>query len=165
MKRQIEEIKEIEEIQPSAKPKFFISPVIIMAACSGFIAIMLGFVVLPQKTMASWFHESGFYFIFFTFLIWVLSFRIGMADFESLLTNWRKHFVALCLALALTVSAFLCSTPRFRILADETNLLGMSWSMFEKHSFYNPTQVFYYFDGMCDVIAHEWDKRPNLYPF
>jgi len=157
--------EENDSIKSSVADGFGGFPILIMAACSGLIAILLGFIALPQKTMTDWFHRSGFYFIFFTVIIWVLSFRVEIADFKNLWANRRKHFFALCLALALTISAFLCSTPRFRILADETNLLGISWSMYEKHSFYNPTQVFYYFDGMCDVISYEWDKRPNLYPF
>ena len=41
---------------------------------------------------------------------------------------------------------FLASPLQFRILADETNLLGVANSMYQEHSFANRTSALYYFN-------------------
>lgn len=121
---------------------------------------------LPERTvMAEWFHASGFWFIFAAFLLWLSSWKWDTATSDRAKAFTHRHGVGAGLALLLTVSAFLSSPPDFRILADETNLLGTASAMYDRHSFYNPTQVLYYYEGIQNVISKEWDKRPLFFPF
>jgi hypothetical protein len=59
----------------------------------------------------------------------------------------------------------MASTPEYRILADETNLLGMASAMYDEHMTYNPTEVMYYFHGRRREINHVTDMRPAFFPF
>ena len=59
---------------------------------------------------------------------------------------------------------FLASPPEFRILADETNLLGIAASMYDEHEFYNTTSGLYYYHSFHE-LRHVWGIRPVFYPF
>ena len=120
---------------------------------------------LERARMAEWFHATGFWFIFAAFLVWLSTWSWDRIDRDRCRQALQRHGIPAGLALVLTVSAFLSSPPDFRILADETNLLGSAAAMYDRHSFYNPTQVLYYYEGIQNVISYEWDKRPLFFPF
>lgn len=78
---------------------------------------------------------------------------------------FRGHWPALVTALGLTVGAFLASPPRFRVLADETELLNIALSMYDAHAFYKPAELVVKFSGMQELVDFGFGKRPLAYPF
>jgi len=136
---------------------------VIFVLC-GVLALLLGFAV-PKKTITEWFHASGFYMIFASVVLWLTLLPRPTLSRSSVVTFLREHGAGAALALAFTTGAFLTCPPAFRILADETNLLGTAMDMYDSHSFRNPTEAIYYFEGVRDLLSSEWDKRPLFYPF
>jgi hypothetical protein len=57
---------------------------------------------------------------------------------------------------------FVVVEPRFRILADETNLLSTSYSLFLNQEFLNIKEKLFYY-GIEHVISSELPHRPALY--
>lgn len=144
------------------KGENWLMPGMFLISVGGAAALGFG---LERTRMAEWFHASGFWFIFGTFVLWLSSWKWDSVTGDRFRATFHRHGLAAGLALVLTVSAFLSSPPDFRILADETNLLGTASAMYDRHSFYNPTQVLYYYEGIQNVITYEWDKRPLFFPF
>ena len=140
-------------------------PVIVTLFLISPFTIFFG-ILLPDLTrIADWFHASGFFLIFVAFLLWLTSLPWEKLTRERVAAFAHRHAVAAGLALAIIISAFLTSPPQFRILADETNLMGMASAMYDEHSFYNPTQRTHFYLGMTNTISKEWDKRPLFFPF
>lgn len=130
----------------------------------GVAAVLLGFAV-PKKTITEWFHATGFYMIFASFVLWLTLLPRPTVTRQGALDFLREHGAGVGLALLFTVGAFLTCPPAYRILADETNLLGTASDMYDSHSFRNPTEAIYYFEGVRDLMSSEWDKRPLFFPF
>ena len=136
---------------------------------SGFVlscilAILFGFIIPSKMQMATWFHTTGYYFIFTGFLLWVLSLLPRRFDGSVWLRRLQKHGGVLLLALAVIGATWLVTPPRFRILADESNLASTSASMYRHKTFYNSTQGFVYYEKYHDK-QHVWDIRSLFYPF
>lgn len=128
------------------------------------LAIVLGFLPPDRSLPTKWFESTGFYFIFLSFLMWVVTLLPTPLSWPQTTRALRKNTIAFLLAALLTVIAFRACPPNFRILADETNMVGMSMAMYDHKSFYNPTQGRNYYDNYWE-ISHTWDKRPLFYPF
>ncbi|MBI5244315.1 MAG: hypothetical protein HY922_11665 [Elusimicrobia bacterium] len=77
---------------------------------------------------------------------------------------WSEHRLSLALALALSIGVFASVSPRFRVLSDETNLLGVSQSMVHWRTAFNPTIADRFYGDMF-VLNNELEKRPLLFPF
>lgn len=152
----------MRKLVPSAEAlEKWIPPVFVAI---GLGAAGLGF-ALPKARVAEWFHATGFYSIFASFVLWLTYLPFAKATRARAVELLREHWIAVSLAVATTAAAFLTSPPMFRILADETNLLGVAMDMYDEHSFRNPTEAIYYFGGVKQQLHFEWDKRPLLYPF
>ncbi len=134
-------------------------------AAAALAAFLLGFVVPGRKTMTAWFHMTGYYSVLLSFLLYLSVLPYHEWTRTKLRKGLRKHRLALILALLFTVGAFLTSPPLFRILADETNLMGVAMDMYDTHSFRNPTEVVNFYGGVQDTKAWAWGKRPLFYPF
>lgn len=52
----------------------------------------------------------------------------------------------------------------FRVLADETNMIGSSLSLFMQRLYRNVTEGYFYYDQFHPITT-VMDKRPGLYPF
>ncbi len=128
------------------------------------VAILLGFFLLSRETMASWFQAAGYYFIFATFIIWAASLWPEKLTFERSQEFIRGHWPALAVAFILTAAGILNSPPKFRILADETNLMGVALSMYRERSVGNTTEGYYYFESFEPKTTVQ-GKRPLLFPF
>lgn len=76
----------------------------------------------------------------------------------------RRQWVPLAMAGAMTAVAVTSVRPEFRVLSDETNLLGVSQSMVYHKTTYNSTQQKRYFETM-NPISFELEKRPLVFPF
>lgn len=75
-----------------------------------------------------------------------------------------NSFVIL-ISLAIVICATLLSPPEFRVLADETNLLGVSLEMHENLKTRLPLETLYFYHGMRNGISYKTEMRPPGYPF
>jgi hypothetical protein len=128
------------------------------------LSILLGFVIPPRAQMARWFHATGYYFIFGTFILWILSLLPERSNREKGFHCFKRHASALALAAVLVGAMCFATPPRFRILADETNMAGMAASMYRDKAFYNSIQGYVYYEKYHD-LQHVWDIRSLFYPF
>ncbi|MBF0544038.1 MAG: glycosyltransferase family 39 protein [Candidatus Riflebacteria bacterium] len=136
--------------------------IVLSILSTGFFGVYL----LTKPQMTTCFQKTAFYAIFIAFFTWLAVFPYSIPrTWNTLVDFFRRRGFPIGLALVLTIAAFLTSPVRFRILADETNLMGMAQAMYDFHEFYNPTQVLYYYEGITNVISSEYDKRPVVFPF
>lgn len=125
------------------------------------LTIVLGF-FLPDQWLTPAFHYSGYYFMLFAFVLW------GILVLDALKNNFlahiKRHAPALLFAIVLMTLIFHISPPKFKILADETNLVSVSMAMHQNKTASMPLQglavEYYPFDYDQSV-----DPRPLLYPF
>lgn len=76
----------------------------------------------------------------------------------------REHRLGL-LVTAVVSTIVLCSVaPSFRVLADESNLVGVSKNLFFRHTANFAVSGKWYFENYWDVSLAS-DRRPALYPF
>jgi len=69
------------------------------------------------------------------------------------------------LAALLILGMLLISPPQFRVLSDETNLLGISYSMVTECSIKNPLQGIFPPGQPDEILMSAWDIRPIGFPF
>ncbi|MBU1105957.1 MAG: glycosyltransferase family 39 protein [Candidatus Riflebacteria bacterium] len=130
-----------------------------------FLALYLGFWGLDTASMEKLYRSSTWYFILLAFLLWLQKLATLAPSREELCNISKRHWPAAATALALVGLAISASPPDFRILADETNLLGMSQALYEEHSCHNITQALIYYHGIRRTISSVVDTRPAVYPF
>jgi hypothetical protein len=125
---------------------------------------MMVLVSLTPQKLEEMVKTWGFHAVFVVFFLGLTALPWGRVRDQALAGSFR-HWPAVAAAIGLTVAIFLVSPPRFRIFADEINLLGTAGSMYDHHSCFNPTQLLSLFDGTQDLIDSEWDIRPTGFPF
>jgi len=128
------------------------------------LAILFGFIIPSKTQMTVWFHTTGYYFIFIGFLLWVTSLLPRRFHGDIWRRHLQKHGSVLLLALVIIGATWLVTPPRFRILADETNLASTAAAMYRHKTFYNSTQGVVYYEAYHDK-QHVWDIRALFYPF
>ncbi len=117
---------------------------------------------LPRPWLKPVFHYSGYYFILAAFLIWLfLAVRITHGRARAF---FKTHYSVLLLCVALMALAFHLSPPQFKILADETNLVGVSMAMHEDKTVSLPLQGLAIDYAGFNYVAGI-DQRPLGYPF
>lgn len=138
---------------------------IILTAITTIVALYVGFFAVCKGTMETVYIKWIYYVLSVNVLLAVFALiRTENKNFEWLKGYFKRHFVAVLVAAVLmTVSVFV-SKPDFKILADETNLLAMSESLYEERECKNYTSLLYYYFGFKDVISYVNDKRPALFP-
>ena len=119
---------------------------------------------IPQAQLSNLYHASGFYLLFASFVYWTYLSLPRQFNNTLLLLFIRQHGWVLLLFIVVVALMFLASPLQFRVLADETNLLGVANSMYQEHSFSNRTSALYYFNQQHKLDS-EWGIRPNLFPF
>jgi len=128
---------------------------------SALSAIGLGF-FLPNRLISLFFHYSGYYFIFFAFILW--GFLVIELIKNNLLRQIKEHSAAFLIAAGLMFLIFHMSPPKFKILADEINLISVSMAMHQNKTASMPLEglavEYYPFDYKQRI-----NPRPLLYPF
>jgi hypothetical protein len=124
-------------------------------------SIVIG--VLPPKELClTLFKHFSYYFLLVLFSLWAL--RLA----ECLSARWpgmlRRHWPALSLSMLLMIFVFLIAPPRFKVLADEANLIGVSLVMHLEKEAAVPVEGLFE-KGAEPQFAVQMDKRPVLYPF
>lgn len=119
--------------------------------------------LLPSRSQAtSLFESSAYFFILALFFLWLARvvhlYRAGAKE------RLRRHLPVLLLCILLTTLMFIGSPPRFKILADETNLLGVSMMMHHHRSSTLPLSGISAEYTNPDYATYT-DKRPLLFPF
>ncbi len=76
----------------------------------------------------------------------------------------RQHYPAIILAVFLTGLIFYNSPPRYKVLADETNLMGTSMLMHHSREAALPVECVYAKDDF-PIYSKSDSKRPFLFPF
>ena len=130
-----------------------------------FLALYFGFWGLETASMEKLYRSGTWFFILFAFLLWLQKLADLTPSREDLQAAVIRHWPAATLALTLVALTVLASPPDFRILADETNLLGMSQAFYEERSCHNPTQALNYYHGIKRTISSVVDTRPAVFPF
>jgi hypothetical protein len=127
------------------------------------IAIALSAGLLwPHEWLIRSFHHTGFYFILMAFFLWlVVLIRIF---YRQTVPFFKKHYKGLLVSFLLTGLIFAISPPQFKILADESNLIGASMSMYQNKTTSIPFQGFNLDYEEFKPISIV-NKRPILYPF
>jgi len=130
-------------------------------AASTAVALGAG-LCLPQDLIKACLRSSAFYLLFVLFLIWV--YLLVRVYGSNPAVRLRRHLPALLLAVVLTSLIFLISPPRFKILADETNLIGVSMMMHETRTAAIPLEGVYT-DYAAPKVTTADVKRPMLFSF
>ena len=119
---------------------------------------------IPSAKLSDLYHASGFYLLFISFSCWVyLSLPRRTSKTEIMLFIQQQGWAVLLFTLVVALM-FAVSPIQFRVLADETNLLGIANSMYQEHSFENRTSALFYFNQQHKIDS-EWGIRPNVFPF
>jgi hypothetical protein len=125
------------------------------------LAAAVGF--LPARAQClELFRNFSYFFLLLLFLAWLL--RLAGCLRGKMPRLVREHLPALVLALLLMVLIFLAAPPRFKVLTDETNLLGVSLSMHLDQTAAIPVGGFFY-DSVVPDFSYQVDKRPVFFPF
>jgi hypothetical protein len=131
--------------------------ILIIIICASILAGIL----IPKKSIYFLFENSGYYFILVSFLLWVVSLlNLYSSKLKSLTL---QHWPALLLCTTLMAFIFCMAPPKFKILNDETNLIGVSMSMYRSKKVSLPIQGFN-LDYKKPEYKNTLDKRPLLYP-
>jgi len=125
-----------------------------------FFALSIG-IFLPVKWIALLFHHTGYYFIFFAFVLWTL--LLAKVGYKKLWPVLYKNYIALILSIVFIILIFIISPPKFKILADEANLVGVSMSMHHDKTVSLPLQGLS-IDYEPSSYLYSTGKRPLLYP-
>ena len=136
-----------------------------LAALAGLSTAALFVFTLAADKMRPFFINFSYYIIWSLVLAWtwVLVRYLRKTGF-TLRGFLSKNKLGLALTLALTAVIFISVKPGWRVLSDDTNLLGTSRSLLFDHKPLNPTIGYYYY-GNFQIKNSELDKRPLIFPF
>ena len=118
--------------------------------------------LLPRQWLKPLFNHSAYYFVLTAFVIWgALAIRITNGRIKALL---REYYAGLLFCLGIMALVFYLSPPQFKILADETNLVGVSMAMHQNKTVSVPVE------GLAlDYTDYNYtgdiDQRPPGFPF
>jgi hypothetical protein len=139
--------------------------VVAIFCVGGALAGVAGFAVPRWLKVEATLTRSVYYIewlhVFLIANVMVLLARAHEADWAATL---RRAAPALGAGVALATVTFLATGPEFRVLADETNLLGSSLSLWLNGTYRNITEGYYYYDTF-HVQSSVLDGRPAVYPF
>lgn len=139
--------------------------IVALSCLSASAALYFGFAGLDKASMEALYNDYTWYFLVFATGLWMQVFLSSLPDAGTVKAFARRHCLPAVAAIVVTLLAVMASPPDFRILADETNLLGMSMAMYDHHACYNPTQVLNYYHGMQRIVSRVTDMRPAFFPF
>lgn len=140
--------------------------ILISGLISTAIALVLGFYAFEAAEISNFYRNFTFYFILVNFLLFSQQLATvankNKEKLKAFLKNSKSAFI-----LATIVTAIMAFSVKadFKILADETNLLGTAMAMYDEHQCYNPTQVLYHNHGIKRTLQTVIDMRPAFFPF
>jgi hypothetical protein len=131
------------------------------------VALGLLVVTLRKRSLMEPFFVHGTYFVLMTMVaFWASTYIVALKRISrDTLVAWLKdNWRGLVLAAAVSLVAILSIQPALRVLADETNLLGVS-----KNLYFNRTADFattgkWYYEAYWNLNVTT-DRRPALFPF
>ena len=127
------------------------------------IALLAGFV--PAITTTEFYYQNLAWFFMLVIALSAVASFSGMVR-QIIWPEWLSQNKAMLLgALLLVGCAALLSPPDFRILADETNLLGVSFEMHRGLKTRLPLEGLFYYHGMFEGLTSKTEMRPPGYPF
>lgn len=127
------------------------------------IAMLAGFV--PEIATVEYCYQNFAWFFMLVIALSVIASFSGMVR-QIVWSAWlARHKAVLFGALLLVGCAALLSPPDFRILADETNLLGVSFEMHRGLKTRLPLEGLFYYHGMFEDLTCKTEMRPPGYPF
>jgi len=128
--------------------------------------ILLG-VTLRKRALMEPFFVHGTYFVLLTMVaFWASAYVAALRGTtkESLLAWLKDNWRGLLLAAGVSLVAILAVEPALRVLADETNLIGVSKNLhFNKTADFATTGKWYY-EAYWNLNV-TLDRRPSLFPF
>jgi hypothetical protein len=130
---------------------------LIVIICVSFLAGILS----PKHSISTILEYLGYYFIFFAFILWVVYlFKLYLIKIKDI---FLKHYPGIFLSVTLMVLIFCIAPPKFKVLSDETNLIGVSMAMYQSKKASLPLKGFnieYKKPEYNSII----DKRAFLFP-
>jgi len=123
---------------------------------------ILAGILPPLKSVPLLVEYAGYYFVFVSFFLW-LTYLVKFY-FRKLKSIFIRHYDGLLLCSILMVFIFFIAPPKFKVLADETNLIGISMAMYQSKKASLPISGFK-LDYQKPQYQTKIDKRPLFYPF
>ena len=135
----------------------------------GIIAVFLGLLCFEQKILIEYYKNSIYWFMTLSCVLWGISLietsKKEKINFQSLSVFFKYHWFALLLSLLLMILSVFIIKQDFLILADETNLLSVSQSLYNSKESLLDCSSFTYKSGAKDIIVGRLDKRPAFFPY
>lgn len=108
---------------------------------------------------------GGYYLICGLFILWIISIMQCAWHEKFSIKSWLSSYkIGILVSIVIIAVVFLSIKPILRVLADETNLLGVSKSMVYGKRTDNVTMGKWYYDNFYP-LSGGMDKRPLLFPF
>ena len=131
--------------------------ILIIIICASFLVGIL----TPKHYISAIFEYLGYYLIIVPFFLWVVYlFKIYLKKIKDI---FLKHYSGFLLSVILMAIIFCIAPPKFKVLSDETNLIGVSMAMYQSKKASLPLKGFnieYKKPEYNSII----DKRPLLFP-
>jgi len=130
------------------------------------ITVILFTALSLSRVLAQKFYSScSYYLIYGLFILWLLSIVQFASEEKFNLKAWFKAYrTGIIISALIAAIVFISIKPVFRVLADETNLVGVSKSMLYEKRNDNVTMGRWYYDNFYPA-DRSIDKRPPLFPF
>lgn len=109
--------------------------------------------------------STSYYLTLVAVLFWCVSaYRAAHHLNFSFKVFLKDHYWSLLLIFVLVCGYFWVSPPEFKVLSDETNFVGVSWSFAFRKIFAVPEIGRYFFNHLNPEV-YSFDRRPPLFPF
>lgn len=135
---------------------------VVIFAIAGILAVWFGFFHFEVVSLVAIYKDSIFWILTFNLLLWFYSLYKAGWSCNGL---WKNHHHGLILALVLMTLCFVVCKPDYRILSDETNIVGASEGFYDMHESVVYNSVLNHTDGAKDVLIAVLDKRPSFFPY
>jgi hypothetical protein len=128
--------------------------------------VLLGVTLAWRPWMEGFFVHGTYYVLLGLLGAWVGVHLAALRGVDrGAVARWgRDNAAGLATAVLVGLVAVLAVAPAFRILADETNLVGVSKNLFAKKAANFATTGKYYYENF-HALSETIDRRPALYPF
>jgi hypothetical protein len=132
---------------------------------SGFV-VLLGYGIFRPARIDYLFSTFSYYIMLGVCIVWILN-ALRLCKQNKYLLNRLvlSRWKGLAICLLITVSLCSAVQPHFRVLDDETSLLGVSNSLAREHKARGVTQAKYSLGRDYVVLEQYAPKRPLLFPF
>ena len=145
---------------------------------SSVLSIWLGFFAFDVPTMIVYYQKSVYWFLTISLFLWLDTLIDAFMGLEnqrvksiySFVTSkisvfFKQHWIAMVLSLILMTIGTISCKPYFRVLADETNLVSISQSLYESKETHLTISSFDYPFSQKDILQDKIEKRPAFFPY